>query len=309
MALSDLYEGYKDGRYSKNEYIGLMHKEHQLLFEYSEFLADSEIASLEILPDNIVAVTRQNGIRLYLDRFDSRFIPIEIMNFKHFDPAERPLLEEMAKRSKTILDIGGNIGWYSLNFSRWSPDAKVYAFEPIPRTYDYFVRHMSLNSIENVIPNNCAVSDAEGEKEFYWTELETGSASMKNIQDRKNINKVKCKVVTVDDYCARNNIEDIDFIKCDIEGSELFAFRGARSMLEKSRPMVFTEMLRKWSAKFGYHPNDIMDIFDNLGYQCLAYEEGRLVSVPHVDETTQPTNFFFLCPDKHKTLIEGYLSR
>lgn len=308
MSLTDLYEAYLSGKLAKHDYIGQMHGRHQLLFEYAEFLSDSEIASLEISAGQIVAVTRRNGLRLFLDRFDSRFIPIEIINFKHFDPVERPLLEAMAKQSLTIFDIGGNIGWYSLNFSRWAPEAKIHAFEPIPRTFDYFMRHMAMNGIQNVVANNCAVGDTKEDQEFYWTELETGSASMRNIQDREKINKVTCKMVTVDDYCAKNNIDRIDFIKCDIEGAELFAFRGARGMLEKSRPMVFSEMLRKWSAKFGYHPNDIIDIFSGIGYRCFAFEESRLVSILRVDEDTRPTNFFFLCPVKHRDVIDSFMT-
>lgn len=309
MGLPDIYADYRSGKYSKHQYIDLMHKQHQLLFEYSELLADSDVSSIEITANHIVATTRCNGLRLYLDRFDSRFIPIEIINFKQFDPVERPLIEAIATNSHTIFDIGGNIGWYSLNFSKWAPNAKIHAFEPIPRTFDFFMRHLALNKVENVIPNNCAVGDAEGERDFYWTELETGSASMRNIQDRDKINMVKCRVVTLDDYCSKNEIKRIDFIKCDIEGGELFAFMGAKEILRISQPVVFTEMLRKWSAKFGYHPNNIIDLFSRLGYQCYGYVGGRLTLIHQVDENTLPTNFFFICPGKHASIIERFVCR
>ena len=38
---------------------------------------------------------------------------------------------------------------------------------------------------------------------------------------------------------------------------------------KKFKPIIFTEMLRKWAAKFGYHPNDIINYFSNFGYNCF----------------------------------------
>lgn len=53
-------------------------------------------------------------------------------------------------------------------------------------------------------------------------------------------------------------------------------------------------MLRKWSAKFGYHPNDIIDLFASVGYKCFVIKEDKLRKFARVDEETVGTNYFFL---------------
>ena len=62
-------------------------------------------------------------------------------------------------------------------------------------------------------------------------------------------------------------------------------------------------MLRKWSAKFGYHPNDIIEFFNKLGYQCFAIQNGNLINFDKVDEETIETNYFFLHKEKHQKII------
>lgn len=62
-------------------------------------------------------------------------------------------------------------------------------------------------------------------------------------------------------------------------------------------------MLRKWCAKFGYHPNDIIYFYKNMGYSCFVFREDRLIPFEQVTETTIETNYFFLHTKKHSNLI------
>jgi hypothetical protein len=71
-------------------------------------------------------------------------------------------------------------------------------------------------------------------------------------------------------FVAKNNAK-VDFIKCDVEGAELFVYQGAKATLMQQKPIVFTEMLRKWAAKFDYHPNDIIALFDELDIAVLSF--------------------------------------
>jgi FkbM family methyltransferase len=302
--LRSIFSEYKSGKMDKHQYIANMHKKHLTLFEYADYLKETDIESIHVDENDIYVVLRESGIKLYVDRYDSRFIPIEILNFHSFDPIEKDLIYKLAEKSKTIFDVGGNIGWYTLNFSLLSGVDKVHTFEPIPRTFDFLKRHVAFNNIDNVIINNFALSDRQGISEFYWSEKETGSSSMRNIQDRESVNKVECKLETLDQYVKENNCV-VDMIKCDVEGSELFVFEGGRKTIQRDKPFVFTEMLRKWSAKFDYHPNDIIYLFSELGYLCFAYVGTELKKFDQIEEDTIPTNYFFLHNDKHKEVINN----
>ena len=80
----------------------------------------------------------------------------------------------------------------------------------------------------------------------------------------------------------------------------MFAFRGAADIIERDHPVVFSEMLRKWSAKFDYHPNDIISFFRERGYQCHALGENGVSPVDAVTDSTVETNFIFLHTVKHE---------
>jgi len=301
MKLNDLYASYKAGEREKHDYITAMHAKHQCLFDYHDYIQDTEIESIHIENAQIYVIMKNTGIKLFLDRYDSRFIPIEILNFKQFDPVERTLVFQMARQSKTVLDIGANIGWYSLNFSYLDNVNTIHSFEPIPWTFDYLTRHIDLNQVTKVTANNFALSNQNGQAEFYWNVKETGSSSMKNVQDREDSKRTTCKLAKLDDYVFQNNLS-VDMIKCDVEGSELFVFQGATKTLARDKPFIFTEMLRKWAAKFDYHPNDIIRLLTDLGYQCYAYENATLRHFKEVTDDTQATNFFFIHPDNQQQL-------
>lgn len=284
-----------------------MHAKHKTLFDYADFIKDTDVQAISIENEKVFLTTKQAGIKLYLDKTDSRFIPIEILNFGFFDPIERNLIFFLAGKSKVIFDIGANVGWYSLNFEKLDAVERIYSFEPVPYTYDYLTRHIAFNQCSKIEPNNIALTDAEGEVVFYWSETETGSSSMRNIQDRESVHETKCRATTMDNYAKQNDIQ-LDMIKCDVEGSELFVFKGGMDVISRDKPFIFTEMLRKWSAKFGYHPNDIIELLSSAGYRCFAYVDTDFVEFDTITEETQPTNYFFLHGQKHRDLIDGILS-
>ncbi|WP_342228107.1 FkbM family methyltransferase [Rickettsiella endosymbiont of Rhagonycha lignosa] len=57
---------------------------------------------------------------------------------------------------------------------------------------------------------------------------------------------------------SEQKMTKLDFIKCDVEGAELTIYTGGINVIREHKAIIFTEMLRKWSVKFNYHPNDII---------------------------------------------------
>ena len=145
-----------------------------------------------------------------------------------------------------------------------------------------------------------------GDFDFFYDPELTVNASMKDLSDKLSALKVVCHVSTLDNFEKERPGQEIGFIKCDIEGAELLAFKGAENVLKRSTPIVFTEILRKWTAKYNYHPNDLIDFFKNLNYSCFVCKDGKLFPFEFVDETTVETNYFFLHELNHKDLILKY---
>jgi FkbM family methyltransferase len=209
----------------------------------------------------------------------------------------------LAKVCSTIFDIGANVGFYSIAIGQRFPCSKIMAFEPIPVTYQELHRNLALNSVNNVSAFNLGLSDRSYDAPFFFDPTVSGAASGAPLGPEYPVTEsLTCPVETLDTFVDRTGVVP-DFIKCDVEGGELAVFRGGAKLFERSKPIVFTEMLRKWSARFAYHPNDIIALFKDFGYECFVLSGGTLHGFSQMDESTVETNFFFLHRERHLEMV------
>jgi FkbM family methyltransferase len=305
MKLKEIEEKFKNKEIDKQEYIKLMHVMHQSLFEYSEFVKGRDIRKIEISDDCVILTSRNNFIKMICDKEDKRIIPVEILNFAYYEKTELDMVMNLADETSTVFDIGANIGWYSLNIAKNKKNTKVFSFEPIPKTFDYLKRNVKLNQIKNIEIFNFGFSYEERDIEFYYYKEGSGNASLANLSDVENIHKIICSVKKLDDFVYENRYS-VDFIKCDVEGAELLVLKGGIETIKRDKPIIFMEMLRKWTSKFNYHPNDIIKLLTNEGYRTFTAKKNRLLEFFNMDEDTVETNFFFLHSYKHIDKIKKF---
>lgn len=305
MKLIDIEEKYRNDEINKQEYIQIMHNMHNSLFEYTEFIKDKDIKKIEITDNGVIITSRNNSIKMVCDKDDHRIAPLEILNFGYYEKTDFDMVMNLVEKGDTIFDIGANIGWYSLNLAKNIKTTEVLSFEPIPKTFDYLKRNVELNQINNIKTFNFGFSDEEKEIEFYYYKEGSGNASLTNLSNMEGTQKIKCAVKKLDAFVSMNNCS-VDFIKCDVEGAELLVFKGGIETIKRDKPIIFTEMLRKWSDKFNYHPNEIIELLTSEGYRCFTAEDVHLVEFYNMDDKTVETNFFFLHGQKHLTEIKNF---
>ena len=293
---------FEKGEIEKSVYIETMYREHHAsLFDYASFIPSTNISKIEIQDKRVIMTTRDRGIRMHVTPADYRTTPIESLNFGDYEPQETRMTELLVEDGSSVLDIGANIGWYSMNLAVSHRNAKIACFEPIPKTYAALVQNLTLNNISNVVANNFGLSNQAGTFTFYYYPEGSGNASSENLTGRQDVETMQCVVKTLDSLGASP-----DFIKCDVEGAELFVFQGGRETISRCLPIVFSEILRKWSAKFNYNPNEIFGFFRGLGYEAFTCNSGKLVGFEGMTEETRETNFFFLHVRKHADKIRGF---
>lgn len=234
--------------------------------------------------------------------------PLEILNFRHYERLDSAMIFALVRDGDIVLDIGGNIGYYSIALAKMR-DATIHAFEPIESTYKQLVANVYYNGVQDRVRiNNFGLFDKSGELTFYVYKQDFGNASAAIMHEEKENEKIVCKVEQLDEYVKEQGVERIDFIKLDVEGAEIFALKGGLKSIEKHKPILFVEMLRKWAAKYGYHPNEIIGMLEQVGYICcFACELDsalRLTRLETMTDQTQETNFFFLHKEKHKAQIQ-----
>ncbi len=291
MTLFELKKAYKAGRLAKPAYIDAMNEQHRLLHDYAAYIEGTDIGGIEISDNEVAMTMRGTGVKLFCKRDDKRIAPLEILNFGSLEKNEAAMAIRLIREGDTVFDIGANIGWYTLTLSRLFKRLNISAFEPIPETFRQLKRHAAVNGARSARLFNFGFSDKAETKTFYFSPRNSVNASAADLAAGGR--KVRCKVRRLDDF-ARG--KQIDFIKCDVEGAELLVFKGGLKTIARCRPVIFTEMLRKWAAPFGYHPNEIIDLLGGLGYRCFTTKGRKLIPFGRMTDKTVETNFFFLHP-------------
>lgn len=203
-----------------------------------------------------------------------------------FEPSVFAALNSSAHAGGVVLDIGANIGMYSLLMARWVGETgHVYAFEPAPEPLQALRDHVSLNNLSDRIEViGQAVSNASGEATFY-AHAANGENSLNPDYGKRVLvaEAVRVEVITIDDFCRENEIKPT-LLKIDIEGFEFHALRGAVETLSKYRPTVIIEMHPHIWPELGLSREDAASILQELNCRaiCLDGQADPLAEFGHV---------------------------
>jgi FkbM family methyltransferase len=304
LNLSELRTAFRGGSLPKSEYINKASMIHDQLYDFSEVLKESEVNEIRIRPGEVEFIVGESNLSIFCPRGESRYAPLEILNFGAYEPFESKILETLCLDATSIFDIGANIGWYTLNFAVLNPTCIIYAFEPLPPAYTYLQLNVAINNLQNQIRiEKLALSDKSGKQQFVQPLMNSTNSSFANVANSENVFIHEVETSTIDQYFSTKN-GSIDLIKCDVEGAELKVFLGAEQTLRRFKPAIFTEILRKWSGAFGNHPNDLIQFLKTIGYSCFEVNDGYLIKIKQVSDQTTATNFIFLTDSEaHNSIL------
>lgn len=305
--LETLRDAREAGELSKQDYIEAIHARHASLFDYPDFIADTDVESLRILPDGIYVRSRSQQIELWLDPQDQHLVPFTLMNFRSYEAEETQFLKSIAQNNWTMVDIGANCGWYSLALAQQFRGMKIHACEPIASTYKILQQNIRHNGLANIQTHQLGFADHHGNLHFLYTPECSGATSLLHtgqpVQDVAALQEISCPCTTLDQFCMEQKIAP-QLIKCDVEGAELMVLQGGANTLATSRPVILIELLRKWAQKFGYHPQEALTLLEKSGYRAFTLNAQGLQHCPRIDEDTVETNFVFLHLEQHQEIID-----
>ncbi len=144
------------------------------------------------------------------------------------------------------LDIGANIGLYTLALAALAREGRVLAFEPAPGSYDYLTQNVTLNRAENVETFPLAVGAASGTVDFHDIPFFTaGSFAVEGesflTSEVLGSSFFRAPSVSVDEFVADHGLTRLDVVKVDVEGGEVSVLEGATQTLARHRPVVVLE--------------------------------------------------------------------
>jgi FkbM family methyltransferase len=200
-----------------------------------------------------------------------------------FEYEELTFLRKAVAEGDIVLDIGANIGIYTLLSSVYAGNTgMVHAFEPSLKPFKELNQNIEYNALKNVRTYNCAVSDKSDEMLELYEDMQ-GIDVLNNLIKPVTSASVCTKVTTIslDDFVLRNNVDvsRIKLVKIDVEGWELHVLHGAKLLLGNESPMAFLIEFTGENAIEPDKPNSIYDLMNEYGYKWYTYDvpSGRLL--------------------------------
>jgi FkbM family methyltransferase len=208
-----------------------------------------------------------------------------------FEKEEIAFLRRFLRNGDTFIDIGANIGLFSLHASKIvGREGKIYAFEPTPQTFQKLLKNLDLNHTGNIEAIQSGLSNTRSELDFHVS-MKGYDAwnSFAILEEAGKTEIIKAEVDTLDSFISEKSIDKIDLIKMDVEGWEKFVLEGATGLLSREEPPVFlVEFTETNTFAAGYYPGEIYDMMKNYGFEWYSYQSDLNALMPEKKKLHYP---------------------
>lgn len=218
----------------------------------------------------------------------------DVYFFGEYEPQDSAFILRNLRPTDICLDVGANVGYYTISLGLKVQAGEVHAFEPAELNYHVLTLNTLTNRLSNVVVNKCAVGDDTQEVEFFVAQ-DGGFSSTVDTGRRRILEKTRVGMVTLDSYCSEVGLSRVDFLKVDVEGAEPKVIAGARHLLSNSerRPrLIMLELHEGMLRQFDSSLREMTAVMEAYGYHpfvCVADSLVPLARVPH----GQIQNVFF----------------
>src|SRR5690606_10091993 len=164
-----------------------------------------------------------HDISLFIDAVDLHAVGYTLLLLGQYEKPETDFLKSVCGNDGVFLDVGANLGWYSLVLGSQFPDARIFAFEPIPSTFQAMQKNLALNRLDNVEPLQLGLFNKAEEMKFLFAEDVSGATSLKltgQTRGQAPVQEIACPTTTLDLFCSERGVTPT-LVKIDVEGAEL----------------------------------------------------------------------------------------
>ncbi len=155
------------------------------------------------------------------------------------DEAEYAKLGQWIKPGDWVFDVGANVGHYSSKLSELvGPHGRVFAFEPVPQTFEILAANMACCPLSNVTLFNVAASDVMTTVGMSIPQFETGLQNYYMASVTPGAAPLSVIAMPIDSVRFPSRIS---LAKIDVEGHELAALKGMENLLTRDRPVLIVE--------------------------------------------------------------------
>lgn len=209
------------------------------------------------------------------------------------EAAETNFLSKNVKEDWTCIDIGANIGYFSLLLASKASNGTVIAIEPIEKNIEIIKKTILENNVKNIFLEAAAIDSKDGYREFAILEdsaysgfISTGRRGLKE--------KVSVRTVTPGSIVSKHGLTRIDLIKIDIEGSEMPIFESFKDVIMTMKPKyILSECNESNMQNYGFNVEDFLMLLESYGYNPNFLSNDGDIYDFDISELNQLDNIIF----------------
>jgi len=210
------------------------------------------------------------------------------MTGKH-QPGVAAIMQTYLGAGGIAMDIGANVGIFSLPLAKRRPDATVHAFEPNPETFGVLQKGAGDNNVANMVPHPIALSDETREVALHIPEQNAGASTLSPDVSKQAYRTQIIKAVNFMEWWDGAHRPVPDVIKIDVEGHEPQVIKALLPLLNKHKPALVVEMSPEL-----FSCADLMALMSNLDYVAYKISHQNLSCTFTDDAPDHQMDFLFL---------------
>jgi len=223
--------------------------------------------------------TYMGGHRLYMPKY---IYGGYVNRFENDEAYTIELFSRLVRPGHIVLDVGANIGYYSLLAARLVGEIGiVYAIEPDPRNCRFLMKNIYANGYKNIKVLPIAISDKSGTKPLF---LDRDSTETSLIRQKRReqaiIGEIVIETMSIDELCERERIQHVEVIKIDIEGGEPAAIRGAIETIRTNDITLFVEFCPLALKDSQTNPEEFIELLRDVGLKVFLIDEKQRRLLP-----------------------------
>jgi len=202
-------------------------------------------------------------------------------------------LHNHLKENDVFVDIGANIGTYTLVASKIVGNkGTVIAFEPVHTVFERLVENARINDLQNIIILWKVIYSNTGTMDIFISKNDNLGMSGIFHHDNESGKIERAEAITLEDFFEETGINQVNMIKIDIEGAELYALHGMKKVLQKFHPSILMEISEDVLLNAPYNPRDIIKFMEKLQYRQYGIDRMGILQKP--GEVASYTNYAFI---------------
>jgi FkbM family methyltransferase len=198
--------------------------------------------------------------------------------FGELEPVTKAFLLEHHGPQGAFLDVGANVGYFSLLLAHRQPSSRVFAFEPNPAIACHLDESIVRNSLmDRLTLHPLAASDTSGTLSFI---VDAENSGHSRLSGDGRAGAFEVEMIRLDDWLpAQLGERPLHVVKIDVEGAELRVLRGMKNLLQTHRPALVVEAYDHHLREFGDDLPSMRAFLSGAGYQEAHASDGNLYLV------------------------------